>query len=85
MKTKTKIAQHIVMALMAAWGFMSLLILAGEETPGHPVSETHFFTVKVCALASLAICCLAVRYLNRHKCLPESKEVKDLGRNDRED
>ena len=72
MKTKTK--QNIRLNLLLVWGFISFIILAGEDIPGQPMSDLKFYGSKLIAMASLWLCYRTGRWLNKKGLLPEIKE-----------
>lgn len=71
---KTKILQNTLMGLILVWGFLSFLVLCGEDIPGQPMSNLQFFGSKGLAFASLGLCYLAGRKLNRMGLLPDMEE-----------
>lgn len=72
---KTKVIQWSIQTLLVIWGFASFLILAGEDAPGHPMSDETFFGTKAAGAASLAICLAVGGYLDRNGYLPKSKHT----------
>lgn len=72
MKTKTK--QAIRLNLLFIWGFISVLVIAGEDIPGHPMSLAEFFVPKTVAMASLWLCFRTGRWLKGKGLLPETNE-----------
>lgn len=72
MKTKTK--QYLLMYLLGAWGLISLLVIAGEDIPGQPMSDLKFFGSKIIATASLWLCVRTGQWLDKKGLLPEIKE-----------
>lgn len=72
MKTKTK--QTIRLSLLFIWGFTSVLVIAGEDIPGHPMGLAEFFVPKTVALASLWLCFRTGRLLKNKGLLPETNE-----------
>lgn len=71
---KTKIGKKILFGMIFVWGFLSVCVMAGEDIPGQPMSELQFYGSKLLAAASLGLCYLAGRKLNRMGLLPEVKE-----------
>lgn len=72
MKTKTK--QAIRLSLLFIWGFTSVLVLAGEDIPGQPMSDMEFYGTKLMAMASLWLCFRTGRWLKGKGLLPETNE-----------
>lgn len=75
MKAKTK--QNIRLNLLFVWGFISFLILAGEDIPGQPMSDLKFYGSKLIAMASLWLCFRTGQWLNKKGLLPEIKEDEE--------
>ena len=61
-----------LMAFLAAWGMLSLLVLAGEESPVEPVTLTRFVAVKAAAALSLLLCCATAGTCDRRGLLPRN-------------
>lgn len=72
MKTRTK--QNLRQNMLFIWGCISFLILAGDDTPGHPMSNLEFFGSKLIALISLWLCFHTGRKFNKKGLLPEINE-----------
>lgn len=72
-----KIKQNLLMYLLLIWGFISFLILAGEDTPGQPMSDLQFYGSKLGAMASLWLCYRTGQWLNKKGLLPEIKEEEE--------
>lgn len=75
MKTKTK--QAIRLSLLFIWGFISVLVIAGEDIPGQPMSLAEFFVPKTVAMASLWLCFRTGRWLKNKGLLPETYEDEE--------
>lgn len=71
---KKKIIQYALFYAVGIWGIISIIILAGEEAPGHPMSLTEFLGLKLTGMASFILCVLAGRWLNKRGLFPEIKE-----------
>lgn len=67
-----KTVRWSLMALLAAWGMLSLLVLAGEENPVEPVALARFVAVKAAAALSLLLCCLTTGVCDRRGLLPRN-------------
>lgn len=74
---KRKIAQWSLYSLLGVVGGLAFLILCGEDTPGHPMSNEVFFRTKISAGAVLYLCVLAGKYFNRRGWLPEIKDPEE--------
>ena len=74
MKQKSKIIQWIVFSLLGIWGFISFIILAGEEDPMNPLSIEKFFLIKGAAGISLYICFRIGSWLNSKGLIPDVSE-----------
>ncbi len=72
-----KIAQWSVFLTIGIVGFGAFLILCGEETPGHPISDAVFFGSKISALAVLYLCVLAGKFFNRRGLLPDFEDPEE--------
>lgn len=72
MKATTR--QNLRLHLLFVWGFISILVCAGEDIPGQPMSDLKFFGSKLAAMASLWPCYRTGRWLNKKGLLPEIKE-----------
>lgn len=79
---KTKIAKEAILQALGIWGILSIIVLAGEDIPGEPMSDAKFYGTKIAAIVSFALCLLTGRYLNRKGMLPDVKEEEE---NDKED
>lgn len=71
---KRKIIQYAIFYALGFWGIFSIIFLAGEEIPGQPMSLTRFFILKTAGMASLILCFITGRWLNKKGLLPEIKE-----------
>lgn len=71
---KATIRQHIRQTLLFAWGFISILVCAGEDMPGQPMSDLMFFGSKIAGAISFWLCCRAGRRWKQKGLLPETKE-----------
>lgn len=70
---KTTVKQNIRLVLLFVWGFVSLIICAGEEAPGASISETLFFGTKAVGLLSFLLCYRIGRRLSKKRLLPTIK------------
>ena len=78
-----RIAQWSIYLTLGIVGFVVFLILCGEDTPGHPMSDKVFFGSKLSAGAVLYLCVLAGKFFNRRGLLPEFKDPEEeAGRKD---
>lgn len=77
MKQHSKIIQWIVFSLLGIWGFISFIILAGEENPINPLSFEKFFLIKGAAGLSLYLCVRLGSWLNSKGLMPEMSEEDD--------
>ena len=77
MKQKSKIIQWIVFSLLGIWGFISFIILAGEEDPMNHLSIEKFFLIKGAAGLSLYLCYRLGSWLNSKGLIPEMSEEDD--------
>lgn len=68
---KKTIKQHILMYLLAFWGFASLVICAGEDIPGKEMSNVLFFGSKIAGFISFWLCCLTWSRLSKKGLLPK--------------
>lgn len=71
---KKKIIQYALFYAVGFWGMISIIILAGEEVPGQPMSLTEFFGLKLAGMASFIFCVLTGKWLNKKGLFPEIKE-----------
>lgn len=77
MKTsKQKIAKHIRLYAVGTWGILSLLYIAGEPIDDS-MSIGEFFLLKMLGLASLGLCALVGKRLDKAGLLPEIKDEED--------
>ena len=66
-----KAARWIALGALSAWGILSFALLIGEESPGNPMTMGEFFLIKAAAVASLLLCCLVGKKMNREGYLPD--------------
>ncbi len=64
--------QWAIMTALVVWGAISLLFLAGEESPSLSMSAT--VAIKAGAALSLLLCLLVGRWFNRKGLLPDLDE-----------
>lgn len=74
---KSKIIQWLVFSLLGIWGFISFIILAGDEDPINPLSLEKFFLIKGAAGLSLYLCVRIGSCLNSKGLIPEISEEDD--------
>ena len=74
---KKKTLQYILFYLVGIWGFASILICAGEDIPGQPMSDAMFYGSKLLGILSFWLCCRTGRWLNKKGLLPEIKEDEE--------
>ena len=67
-----KAVRWSLMALLAAWGMLSLLVLAGEENPVEPVALARLVADKAAAALSLLLCCATAGVCDRRGLLPRN-------------
>lgn len=78
------IFQWIILTIIFCIGFIAVLIIFGEETPGKTMSLMMFCGSKFAAGEVLYLCVLAWKYFNRRGLLPEFKDLEEeeAGRED---
>lgn len=74
MKQKSKLTQWTVTILLFAWGMISFIVIAGEESQTEPVSLGTFLFVKAIAMLSLLLCIWVGKQLYKKGFIPEMKE-----------
>lgn len=72
MKITTK--QNLRLNLLFVWGLISILVCAGEDIPGQPMSDLKFFGSKIAGIISFWLCIRTGRKWKRKGLLPETKE-----------
>lgn len=73
MKTgKKKIAKYICLYAIGLWGILSIIWLSGE--PIDDMALGKFCLLKGIGLASLGLCCLVGKVLNKAGLLPEMED-----------
>lgn len=77
MKLTDKTKKNIRLQLLGIWGILSILICAGEDTPGQPMSDALFFGSKTIGIASLYLCFKVGQRLNRKGLLPDVEEEEN--------
>lgn len=76
MKTsKKKIAKYICLYAIGLWGILSIIWLSGE--PIDDMALGKFCLLKGIGLASLGLCCLVGKRLDKAGLLPEMKDEED--------
>ena len=79
-KSKTQRSKAVKWAalwILGIWGFLSFIVLAGEEDPRDPMPFGEFFLIKAVAMASLLICLYVGKRLHRAGYLPEELDEDD--------
>jgi hypothetical protein len=72
MKTILKsIGKWALLFALTAVGFLSFMIIVGEEDPAKPMSLSWFFTLKLIALAFLASAAYVCKFCYRKGLLPD--------------
>lgn len=74
---RSKAVQWAAICLLGIWGFLSFIVLAGEEDPRDPMPLGEFFLIKAGAMASLLICFYVGKRLHRARYLPEELDEDD--------
>lgn len=74
---RSKAVRWATLWVLGIWGFISFIVLAGEEDPNNPLSLGEFFFMKVGAMASLLICFYVGKRLHRAGYLPEELDEDD--------
>lgn len=72
-----KAVQWTAVWFLGIWGFLSFIVLAGEEDPRDPMTLGEFFLIKVAAMASLLLCCYVGKRLHKAGYLPEELDEDD--------
>ena len=68
---KTKTFKWSVMTVLMLWGFISFIVVAGDEDPENPMPLIQFFVVKMIGMLSLAACFMTGKLLDKKGWLPE--------------
>lgn len=74
---KKKIIQWGLMTVLAVWGMVSFMVLAGEEAPEVCMSLGDFILIKALAVASFTGCILSGKWLDKKGLLPEINIEED--------
>lgn len=72
MKATTR--QNLRLHLLFVWGFISILVCAGEDIPGQPMSDLKFFGSKIAGIVSFWLCFRTGRRWERKGLLPKIKK-----------
>lgn len=72
MKATTR--QNLRLHLLFVWGFISILVCAGEDIPGQPMSDLQFFGSKFIGIISFWLCYRTGRKWKQKGLLPKIKE-----------
>ena len=76
MKTsKKKIAKYICLYAIGLWGILSIIWLSGEPIDNMPLGT--FCICKLAGFASLGLCLLVGKVLNRAGKLPDMEDEED--------
>lgn len=70
---KKSIIQWAVYSIIGIWGFLSILVIFGDENPFEPISNIRFFAIKAAALASLYACYRVGKICDERRLFPEFK------------
>lgn len=71
---KKKTLQYILFYLVGIWGFASIIICAGEDIPGKPMSDAMFYGSKLFGILSFWLCYRTGCWLDKKGLLPKIKE-----------
>jgi hypothetical protein len=71
---KKKTLQYILFYLVGIWGFASIIICAGEDIPGKPMSDAMFYGSKLFGILSFWLCYRTGRWLDKKGLFPKFKE-----------
>ena len=74
---RNKAVQWTAMWFLALWGFMSFLVLAGEDDPYDPMPFRRFCLLKGVAMASLLLCMYVGKKLHKAGYLPDELDDED--------
>ena len=77
-KTISKATKWALLSTLCIWGFISFMMLAGEENPLEPMSLNRFILIKLCAAISAYLCYLAGKWLYKSGYLPDIKIDDDI-------
>lgn len=68
---RSKAVRWAALWILCILGFISFIVLAGEESPNNPMSLGEFFLIKLGGMASLLICFYVGKRLHRAGYLPD--------------
>lgn len=71
---RKKVIQWSVFSTLSCVGFLSLMVMAGDDDPQNPLPFGRWLTIKLCALAVFYLCIILGKYLNRKGLIPEIDE-----------
>lgn len=77
-KTISEAAKWAMLSIIGIWGFISFIMLAGEENPLEPMSLSRFILIKLCASISLYLCYLTGKWLSKAGYLPDMNTDDNL-------
>lgn len=77
-KQPSKFVQNLILWAIALWGFISFIIIAGEEDPLDPMPLGRFCLIKSLGLASLVLCFLTGKWADKKGLLPDEINDKDI-------
>lgn len=76
---RSKAVKWAVLWILGIWGFLSFIVLAGEEDPNNPMPFSEFLIIKAGAMASFLLCFYVGKRLHRAGYLPdELDEDEDI-------
>lgn len=74
---RLRIIQWAALWILGIWGFLSFIVLAGEEDPANPMPFGRFFLIKASAMLSLVLCYYVGKWLHRAGYLPDELDKDD--------
>lgn len=72
-KTISKATKWALLSIISIWGFISVIVLAGDENPLEPMLLSRFILIKLCAAISSYLCYLTGKWLYKSGYLPDIK------------
>lgn len=73
---RAEFKQWIILLAIVATAYTAFLVMAGDDTPGRPMSLRFFVASKLIAGAVFIICIQAGRFCSRRGLLPKSFGLK---------
>lgn len=77
-KRPSRWVQHLILSVIGLWGFISFIILAGEEDPLDPMPLGRFCLIKSLGLISLFLCFLTGKWADKKGLLPDEINDKNI-------